>query len=177
MLDGSDRFRRRGAVAGGFAVGRSAAEVNAMPTSEPIRSTIDQEPARSDAGSSLRREIAAANARFMEAFRAGDARAVTACYTSAAQLFPAGSDVVEGAEAITGFWRGGMEAGIANVRLDTAEVDERGDLAVEVGRYTLLAADGGTIDRGKYLVVWKREDGAARIHRDIWNTSVAAPAS
>jgi ketosteroid isomerase-like protein len=148
-----------------------------MPTSEPTRSTLDQESGIPFSGSSVRREIAAGNARFMDAFRAGDAPAVTECYTSGAQLLPAGSDVVEGAAAITNFWRAGLGAGIADVKLESAEIEERGDLAVEVGRYTLLAADGGTIDRGKYLVVWKREDGAMRIHRDIWTTSIATPAS
>ena len=126
---------------------------------------------------SLRAEIAAANARFMDAFGAGHAPGVAACYTASGQLLPPGSDVVTGREAITTFWSVVMGAGIAAARLETVELEARGDLAVEVGRYTLSGADGGAIDQGKYVVVWKRTDGEWRIHRDIWSTSVAPKAS
>ena len=120
----------------------------------------------------VRQSIDAANGRFMAAFRAGDAAAVAACYTPNAQLLPAGSDAVVGTEAITGFWRGAMGMGIAEARLETADVESEGDLAVELGRYVLLGADGGTLDYGKYLVVWRRDGGAWKLHRDIWTTSL-----
>ena len=59
-----------------------------------------------------------------------------------------------------------MAMGIADVRLESAEVEAQGPLAVEVGRYSLAGADGGTLDQGKYLVVWHRDDaGAWRLHR------------
>lgn len=123
-----------------------------------------------------RAEIGAANARFMEAFRRGDADGVAACYTAAAQLLPAQSDVIEGTEAIAGFWRGAMAMGIHSAKLETVEVESYGGAAVEIGRYSLAGADGATIDRGKYVVVWHREEGAWKLHRDIWTTSVPAQA-
>lgn len=124
---------------------------------------------------SVREEIAAANARFMAAFERGDAAGVTACYTRDAQLLPAHSGVVEGSAAIEQFWRGAMGAGITGARLESAEVGGLGDAAYEVGRYTLTAG-GQVADRGKYVVIWRREGGQWRLHRDIWNTSAPAQA-
>jgi hypothetical protein len=33
------------------------------------------------------------------------------------------------------------------------------------------AQDGSILDTGKYIVIWKRENGAWKWHRDIWNSS------
>jgi hypothetical protein len=47
-----------------------------------------------------------------------------------------------------------------------------GDTAHEVGQYELLDAAGKTLDRGKYVVLWKKEGGRFKLHRDIWTTSM-----
>lgn len=119
-----------------------------------------------------RAEIAAGNSRFMEASLRGDAAGMAACYTHDAQLLPSHSEVVEGMQAIEEYWSGAMTLGIASARLETVEVESFGDAAVEIGRYALAAADGASIDRGKYLVVWHRAGGTMKIHRDIWTTSL-----
>ena len=142
-----------------------------MTSIEPRDSAAERDRSQQST-SDVRQEIEAANRRFVEAFRRRDADAVAACYTSSAQLLPSNFDVIAGTEQITGFWRGAMDMGIADVRLETVEVEPRGDLAVEVGRYVLSGADGGPIDRGKYVVVWRREGGAWKLHRDIWTTSL-----
>ena len=111
------------------------------------------------------------NQHFMTSFAAQDAADLVALYTDDAQLFPPHSDVIEGADHITAFWQGGFDMGLAGARLETIEVDNEGDTAIEVGRYTLMASDGSVADEGKYLVVWKRIEDRWFIHRDMWNTS------
>ena len=72
-------------------------------------------------------------------------------------------------------WQGALDAGLTAATLDTVEVDSTGDTAVEVGRYTLRAKGGQVADAGTYVVVWKREGGGWKLHRDIWNTNRPAP--
>ena len=122
-----------------------------------------------------RAAIEAANARFSADFAKGDAAAVASHYTAAGQVFPPNGDVVRGREAIAKFWKGVMDAGIKGVKLAIVEVEAHGDTAHEVGTYVLTGDGGKALDNGKYVVVWKRDGGQWRLHRDIWNTNTPAP--
>jgi len=114
------------------------------------------------------------NQRFIASFAAQNAADLVALYTDDAQLFPPNSDVIEGADNITAFWQGAFDSGLAGASLDTIEVDNEEDTAIESGRYRMTTPDGQVADQGKYLVVWKRLDDHWYIHRDIWNTSKPA---
>jgi uncharacterized protein (TIGR02246 family) len=120
----------------------------------------------------VRAEIEAANRQFEAAIAKGDAKAAAALYTASGQVLPAGSDVVSGAEAIAKLWQGNMDSGVKGARLKTLEVESSGDIAYEVGQYELLDAAGKTMDRGKYVVIWKKEGGGWKIHRDIFTTNI-----
>lgn len=122
----------------------------------------------------VRARIVAANRTFMEAFNRGDTKVIGDLYTHDAQLLPANSDFVRGIDAIRAFWAGAVKMGLSDVVLDTIEVEAHGDTAIEVGRYTLQAPGGAIADAGKYLVVWKNDGRAWKLHRDIWTTSQPA---
>jgi uncharacterized protein (TIGR02246 family) len=113
------------------------------------------------------------NQRFLDAFSRHDAAAIAGLYATGAQLLPPHSDFVKEPDMIRSFWQGVMDAGIDRATLETVDVEDSGDTAIELGRYTLMLAGGEVADRGKYLVVWKQQDGAWKIYRDIWNTSEA----
>jgi uncharacterized protein (TIGR02246 family) len=119
--------------------------------------------------------IDAGNAALMDAIRRGDAAAVAACYTRDAMLLPPNAPPAEGAQAIAESWKATLDAGIRDITLSTIEAEGRGSTAAEVGHYTIKGPDGQTLDQGKYIVLWKKEDGVWKLHRDIWNSN-AAPA-
>ncbi len=51
------------------------------------------------------------------------------------------------------------------------------NLAVEVGQYTLtIQPEGAPVitDVGKYVVVWKNDEGTWKLHIDIFNTNAHA---
>jgi ketosteroid isomerase-like protein len=123
----------------------------------------------------IREGIAAVNADFMKLFSQGDAASVGVLYTENGQLLPPNSDFVTGHSAISAFWQGAMDMGIKTAKLETVELDGQGDAAFEVGKYTLSGEGGKVIDSGKFIVVWKREGGKWKLHRDIWNSSLPAP--
>jgi uncharacterized protein (TIGR02246 family) len=116
-------------------------------------------------------DIKACNKHFMDAFGRGDAAGLANLYTVGGQLLPPNGEVVAGRDAIGSFWKGAIASGLTGATLDTVEVENLGETAVEVGRYTLQAKGGHVADAGKYVVVWKREGGGWKLHRDIWNTS------
>lgn len=123
----------------------------------------------------LNDKIKTANRKFMETFGRGDAEGMGRLYTKNGQLLPANSDIITGTEGIQAFWQAVMNMGIKTANLDTVELEEHGDTAIEVGRYTLGGDGGQVLDQGKYVVIWKNDGGQWKLHRDIWNTSMSAP--
>ena len=128
----------------------------------------------SDDNEDLAALISAANRSFESAFQAQSAPTLAGLYTSNGSVLPPGSEPVVGAANIQNFWQAVMNAGIRGARLTTNELTDCGDTAVEVGSYELLGSTNNVLDRGKYVVVWRRENGQWRLHRDIFNTSVPA---
>ena len=115
--------------------------------------------------------IEAVDAEFEAALSAGSASRLAGVYTKDGQALPPNGPIVSGREALEVFWQGAVDAGIGSVELETVELEVFGDSAVQVGRYSLKSADGATADVGKLMIFWKKEDGAWRWHRDIWNSS------
>lgn len=115
--------------------------------------------------------------QFIEAFNKGDAAAVANMYAIDARVLPSNSEIIEGRANIQKFWQGAMSLGLKLVSLETTHVETQGNIAVEVGRYTLTVPGAGgvtTTDKGKYVVVWKRERRSWKLAVDIYNTSMPA---
>jgi len=71
------------------------------------------------------------------------------------------------------------EAGYEDLRLETVRVEASGDLAMEIGGYTVgVRQPDGTIltERGKYVKAWRRL-GAWLIVADCWSTTTPPVAS
>src|SRR5689334_24762047 len=119
-----------------------------------------------------RAAIEAANAKFSEAFARGDAKALSAMYTSDAIAFPPDSEMIRGNEAIGQYWKATRDGGVRSAVLTTVDVGRSGDIAYEVGKVSLTIQPAGkepTTASAKYVVVWKKVDGSWKLHRDIWN--------
>ena len=123
----------------------------------------------------IRDAIAAANEEFMAAFNGGDAAGLAALYTEDGQVLPPNSPSVTGTQAIQGFWQAVMDMGIKEAKLETVETEGHGDTATEVSKFTLYGEEGQVLDKGKYIIIWKQENGQWKLYRDIFNSSMPAP--
>lgn len=126
-------------------------------------------PARAE---DVRAAIEAGNKLFQDAAARGDGAALAALYTADGKLLPANSDFVAGTAAIQKFWQGVLESGIRGATLTTVEVEGHGTVAHEVGQYELRDQAGKVLDKGKYVVIWKKVGAQWKLHRDIWTTSL-----
>jgi uncharacterized protein (TIGR02246 family) len=125
----------------------------------------------------VRAAIEAQNRAFGEAVHASDTAAIGALYTADGAVLPPNGAKATGRAAVTDFWAGALAAGIAGAVLTTEEISYAGgDTATEIGSAVLSARDGSVVDEGKYIVLWKQEGDAWRLHRDIWNSN-RAPAT
>jgi uncharacterized protein (TIGR02246 family) len=138
---------------------------------EPRRKKMITQPT----ASGIRDAIAVANEEFMAAVKRGDAAGLAALYTENGQVLPPNSDSVAGKGAIQMFWQAVMDMGIKEAELKLVEVEAHGDTAIELSTFTLHGEGGEALDKGKYIVIWKREGGQWKLHRDIFNSSMPAP--
>ena len=114
------------------------------------------------------------NQLFMDAFSAGDAEKVAGFYTANCRFLPDNSDPVDGRANVQELLQSMMDGGVSSVELITWEVEDCGDTAVEVGQVVMRGDADELIDDGKFIVIWKKEEGGWRLHRDIVNSSLPA---
>ncbi len=103
---------------------------------------------------------------FESTFARGNAADIADFYTDNGMLLPTGSDFVQGKRDIEEFWQVAIDMGIKNIKFDIVEVEQHGDTAIEMSKYTLSSTDDHVMDQGKDIVIWK-------LQRDIWNSSIA----
>lgn len=112
--------------------------------------------------------IQAQSQAFTAALARGNAAEAARYFTTESRLSVPGIDgVLAGRAAIEKFWASAVSGGLKSLTLAATEIDGRGDLRVETGTYTALGEKQMQLSRGQYLLVWKREDGAWKIHRDF----------
>lgn len=119
----------------------------------------------------VREAIEEHNRQFMSMFKNADGAGLAALYTEDAIMMPPGMDFVRGKEAI-GKTLEGLRTMIPEVVFIVEEVGSQGDWAVEMSTYKMLGPESQELDHGKYIVVWKFENGDWKMHRDIFNSSV-----
>ena len=120
-------------------------------------------------------EFEITNRAFVQAFNQGNINGVGSTYTKEATLLPPNSEMLKGRESIQAFWQGAMDMGVHDVALETLELNQVDDTAYEIGRYSLkikIEGSESVSDSGKFIVIWKQEDGSWKWHIDIWNTNL-----
>lgn len=123
----------------------------------------------------LKKSIQKMNQDFITVFQEGDATRLEDFYCSDGQLLPPGAPAIVGKEQILGFWQTLMNAGINKFDLQTTEAEKFGNKVIEQGTYTIFAGNNLIVDQGKYMVIWKKEDGRLKISRDITNSDNPPP--
>lgn len=118
-------------------------------------------------------EIRSVNNQFESNIAAGNASAMADLYTEDGMLLPAGSEIIRGKEGIAGYWQSAFDMGVKQVKLDSVDVENHGNTAIELGNYTISGEGGQVFDQGKYIVVWKMVNDQWRLQKDIWNSNVA----
>ena len=117
--------------------------------------------------------IHAGDQAMADAINGGDAASTAKHYTDDGAVLPPGVPRQDGRGAIQAFWQGAIDMGLADVELNSHEIEDLGQLATAVGTFagTVPDGEGGrTAVAGKYMLIWRKSaDGTWRIHRDIWN--------
>ena len=146
-----------------FFVAIVATSLFACKSSTEQKSAFDLENAK--------KEIIAANKELTDALSKGDSVAVASAYSADGALMSYNAPIVKGKENLIKSWGAFIKAtGGATVELNTVEVWGDENYLTEEGTFVIKSKEGTQMDIGKYLVLWKKEDGK-------WKTTYTTPAA
>ena len=131
------------------------------------------------ATASADREIRSVIPVWLDAVGRKDTTAIAGFYAPDGRFMVPNAPIAEGRAAVAAMW--GHLLSLPGVALTFGpthiEAAASGDMALEIGTYALGFDRAGAAraeDRGKYVVVWKRLDGAWKAAADILNSDLPA---
>jgi ketosteroid isomerase-like protein len=107
----------------------------------------------------------------------GDSLNIVQHFSSDCVVLPPNGDQIVGKASIIPTVMAFSRMGIKKFTDETTRVLDGGDYIIEEGNYFLGGDNNSTLDKGKYLCVWKKEDGEWRVCSNMWNTSMPASAT
>jgi ketosteroid isomerase-like protein len=123
---------------------------------------------------------AARAAAWEKEYNAGNLDAVAALYTADGCRMPPNTQTVTGTAGIQAQLKKGYDMGGTKIKITLSMAETSGNMSTASGTYELMKADGSTMDKGKWMSVSKKSDGAWKIQCDIWNSDIpmmGAPAT
>jgi ketosteroid isomerase-like protein len=112
---------------------------------------------------------------FATSFNTGNYDQAANFFASDGVLMAPHDEGAYGQKSVERLLRGMGEAGYSDLRLETTRVDHSGDMAMELGKFSIVVRkpDGTPVsERGKYVKVWRRL-GAWLVLADCWSLTAA----
>jgi ketosteroid isomerase-like protein len=114
--------------------------------------------------------IKAENVRWADAFARGDYEAIGRLYTKDGSLLPPGGERIIGAAAIADYFTKGYAGSQPDsVSFSNYEFYGNNQVVTEVSDAEVRDHSGKLKSRGKQILIFLKQGGAWKLHRDIWN--------
>ena len=119
----------------------------------------------------MRKVIEANNHRFTAAHVKGDQATIDAMFTLDAKCLPPGADPVIGRAAIAKLTAEYIAGGVSEFSEETTDFYGNEDLLIDQGNYVMVYGKERTRETGKYVNIWRKEEGVWKIYSNIWNAN------
>lgn len=126
---------------------------------KPVSVTFDMQKAKSF--------IDSINTKFTEQIRNGDSVALASHYATDAELLLSNSEPIKG-KGILSVWGSAIRSGLKDMTFTTTDLTGCNDFLIETGYFEIKENDN-KVNKGKYVVVWKQQNGEWKLYRDIVN--------
>lgn len=125
----------------------------------------------------VKNHIMEMNKTYSSRFTTNDTAFYNARYCKDAEVYCPGLAAVKSRDSIRSFFYQNGTSKEAKIELPPGNIYGSNELVVEEGMYNFPDGKGGSVDKGKFIALWKQEDGKWKLFREIWNTDLApAPA-
>lgn len=134
--------------------------------------TKDEKPITFDIAP-VKAHIEEMNRSYSKRFTTNDTAYYNMRYCKDAAVYSPGMPAVMGRDSIISFFYQNGNNSEATIELPTGSIYGNAELVVEEGNYNFPDGKGGSLDKGKFIALWKQEDGKWKLYREIWNTDMA----
>lgn len=111
---------------------------------------------------------------FSKAYVDGDIAKLTSFYSEDAKIFPDKLDIIKGHKAIKEQWTLPKDVIITSHTSISEEINVIDNYAYDYGYYSGSSKNTKTQTstdfKGKYVIIWKKQDQNWKMYLDIWNT-------
>lgn len=121
---------------------------------------------------SVKAHIIKMNESYSQRFMTNDTAYYISRYCRDAQVYSPGVPAVVGRDSIINFFYQNGTNKEAKIELPAGNIYGNEELVVEEGTYNFPDGKGGSFDKGKFIALWKQEDGQWKLYREIWNTDL-----
>jgi len=118
------------------------------------------------------KEIDEANLEFINLFNSGDSVALANMFTIDGKSMEPNEPAFIGRSQIQTHYSIVMKAGANKLGLLTTGLWGDENMLAEEGKFTFMDKDYRMLDKGKYIVLWKIEDGKWKLFRDCYNSDM-----
>lgn len=119
-----------------------------------------------------RKEIDKSNLEFVDLFNKSDSVGLANMFTSDGKSMEPNEPAFIGRRAIQAHYSKVMNAGANKMGLVTTGLWGDSEMLAEEGEFTFIDENGDQLDKGKYIVLWKIEDGKWKLFRDCYNSDL-----
>jgi uncharacterized protein (TIGR02246 family) len=124
-------------------------------------------------------QIGMLHEQWVAAVKSKDIGTIAGLYATDGVIMPPNAGSAQGREAIRKSWEQLLQLPDVSFAFEpsTIKTAEAGDMAYEIGTYTLSfkSTQGRAEDIGKYVVVWTNEGGAWKAAVDVFNSNLPVP--
>ena len=109
---------------------------------------------------------------FSEFYIAGNYDSLANMYCKDGMILPPGADIIKGREAIKQRWILPEGVIVPYHKITPSEISVKDNWAYDIGYYEGLSIkkNGDKVNfKGKYVIVWRKEDSDWKIYADAWN--------
>lgn len=112
--------------------------------------------------------------QWSQAAQSHNAEKAVSFYADDAAVLPFNAPIANTPQAIREMWQHLLSDTKTTISFGPTKIDvaKSGDLAYDLGWVELKTSDAGktTVEKGKYVVVWKKRNGQWKVVADIFNT-------
>jgi ketosteroid isomerase-like protein len=104
-------------------------------------------------------------------FKTSDSALYKDRYCEKAAIMPPGMALIKGRDSIRSYNYDNGKNRDFSIEINAKNVYGSSNLVVEEGSYNFPDGKGGSFDKGKFIALWKEENGKWKLYREIWNSS------